>query len=144
VTFDSDGQHGTADIARLLDPLKAGTHDVVLGSRFAPGGDVRNIGWLKRVTLRLAVAFTRLTTGLAVTDTHNGLRALSSAAAARIKITHNHMAHASELLAQIGQAGLRYCEIPVTITYTDYSRAKGQSVLNSVNILWDILRSKIR
>ena len=54
------------------------------------------------------------------------------------------MAHASEILAQIATLGLRYCEMPVTITYTSYSRHKGQKLFESLNILWDMLMEKIR
>jgi polyprenyl-phospho-N-acetylgalactosaminyl synthase len=144
VTFDADGQHDVEDIPRLLAPLRAGTHDVVLGSRFLEPGHAIDIDKKKQALLRLAVHFTRLTTRLTITDTHNGLRAFTAAAAAQINITQNRMAHASEILEQIASGGLRYCEIPVTIRYTSYSRAKGQSVLDSVNILWDTMRMRVR
>jgi hypothetical protein len=49
------------------------------------------------------------------------------------------MAHASELVAQIGDLGVRYDESPVHILYTDYSRAKGQSLWNAVNILAELI-----
>ena len=49
------------------------------------------------------------------------------------------MAHASEIVEQVGKASLRYVEQPVHILYTDYSRKKGQSRLNSVNILTELL-----
>ena len=144
VTFDADGQHAVEDIPRLLAPLQAGDYDVALGSRFLRAGLATDIPLKKRLVLRLAVRFTRLTTGLAVTDTHNGLRAFTAAAAARLNITQNRMAHGSELLAQIAALGLRYCEVPVLIRYTAYSLAKGQSVWNSVNILWDTMRMRVR
>lgn len=48
------------------------------------------------------------------------------------------MAHASEIVAQIGHHHLRYAEQPVHILYTDYSRSKGQSLWNSVNILSEL------
>jgi polyprenyl-phospho-N-acetylgalactosaminyl synthase len=48
------------------------------------------------------------------------------------------MAHASELLTHVARRGLRYCEVPVVVTYTDYSRSKGQSSLNAVNIMFDL------
>jgi hypothetical protein len=54
------------------------------------------------------------------------------------------MAHASEILSQIAELKLHYCEVPVTITYTDYSNRKGQSVLNGINILWDIMTGKMK
>ena len=47
--------------------------------------------------------------------------------------------HASEIVEQIGKCGLRYAEYPVHIHYSDYSRNKGQSLLNSVNIMAELL-----
>jgi hypothetical protein len=128
----------------VLAPLQQGAYDVVLGSRFLREGDGVTLPPGKRLVLRCAVLFTKLITGLQITDTHNGLRAFTAEAAARLRITHNRMAHASEILAQIATLGLRYCEIPVTITYTAYSRHKGQKLFESLNILWDILMEKIR
>jgi hypothetical protein len=48
------------------------------------------------------------------------------------------MAHASELLGQIAASGHKVHEVPVTVTYTEYSRAKGQSGMNAVNVLFDL------
>ena len=89
--------------------------------------------------LKLAVLYTRLTTGLKLTDTHNGLRALRAGAAAQLDITQNRMAHASQILGQIAATGMRYVEVPVHIRYTAYSLAKGQRMSNSINILWESL-----
>ncbi len=143
ITFDADGQHDPADIARLEEALRQG-FDVALGSRFMQGGQAKNMPQQKRLALRLAVRITQWLTGLPLTDTHNGLRAFDRKAAARLRIHQNGMAHASEILAQIAALHLRYCEVPVTIRYTQYSIHKGQSLLNSINILWDILGGKIR
>jgi len=143
VTFDGDGQHDPADIARLEEALHKGV-DVALGSRFIQGGQAWKIPLQKRLALKLAIRVTRWMTGLPLTDTHNGLRAFNRAAAARIHIRQNGMAHASEILSQIALLKLRFCEVPVTIRYTNYSLHKGQSILNSINILWDILGGKIR
>jgi hypothetical protein len=49
------------------------------------------------------------------------------------------MAHASEIVSQLAGTGLPWAEMPVHIAYTDYSKAKGQSLLNSVNILVDLV-----
>ncbi len=144
VTFDADGQHSVEDIPRLLEPLLTGEYDVVLGSRFIKGGKAFEIGLFKHFILRLALAFTRMTSRLQITDTHNGIRAFSVEAAAKIRITQNRMAHASEILAQIAALKLRYCEAPVTVRYTSYSRSKGQSLSESINILWDIVRGSLR
>lgn len=144
VTFDSDGQHDPGDIARILAPLRVSTYDVALGSRFLRSEDVAHVPLTRRITLKLALWLSRATTGLVLTDTHNGLRGFTAAAASRVKITQNRMAHASEILALIAQHRLRYCEVPVHIVYTEYSRAKGQSFLSGVNILWDLVRGGMR
>ena len=68
---------------------------------------------------------------------------MNAYAIANMKLKENRMAHASEILSQIKQNRLRYDEIPVKIVYTDYSKMKGQSSLNSVNILVDLLLKNI-
>ena len=136
VTFDADGQHQVSDAVAMVEVLRAGAVDVVFGSRFL---DTRTKpGRSKRLLLRAAVLYTNMTTHMRLTDAHNGLRAMTRAVAERLDIRQNRMAHASEIVEQIGTAGFRYAEHPVHIVYTDYSRSKGQSMLNSVNILTEM------
>lgn len=140
VTFDSDGQHRTEDALRMVERLRNEELDVVLGSRFL---DTKvEAGFLKRLVLKVAVIFERMTTGLKVTDTHNGLRTLNRTAVEKIQILQNRMAHGSEFLQEIAKNKLRYAEEPVHIIYTDYSMAKGQSLWNSVNILNELFLDK--
>jgi len=136
VTFDADGQHAAADISRLIAALAEEHADFVLGSRFLDASS--NIPPLRRLLLKAAAVFTRITTGLRLTDAHNGLRAMTRRGAEAIRMRQNRMAHASELLAQIGSSGLHYVERPVTIHYSAYSTAKGQKTSDSVVILLDL------
>jgi polyprenyl-phospho-N-acetylgalactosaminyl synthase len=141
VTFDADGQHRVSDIARLTEALVRERADFALGSRFL--GQAPDLPPLRRLVLKAATAFTRLTTGLRLTDTHNGLRAMTRRGAAAIKLRQNRMAHASELLAQIAASGLRYVEQPVTIEYSAYSLAKGQRMHDAVHILLDLFARRL-
>jgi hypothetical protein len=125
----------------MLERARAGDVDVVLGSRFL--GNAIGIPKFRRVILKLAAAFTALTSGIWLTDAHNGLRVLTADAAKQIRIRQNRMAHASELIDMIGWLKLRVVEHPVTIEYTAYSLAKGQKLSNSISILIDVLISKI-
>lgn len=137
VTFDGDGQHRVVDAQRMVCRLAAGEADIVIGSRFL---DRRtNAGFLKRLFLKLAVHFERMRTGLSLTDAHNGLRAMNRDAASRIEIHQNRMAHASEFASEISRHRLRYVEEAVFIRYTDYSRGKGQSLWNTINILSELV-----
>ena len=136
VTFDADGQHRVEDAAAMVEVLRAGSADIVFGSRFL---DARTQpSRAKRALLRAAVLYTNVTTKVNLTDAHNGLRAFTRAVAQHLDIRQNRMAHASEIVEQVGAGGFRYAEHPVHILYTDYSRAKGQSMLNSVNILTEM------
>jgi polyprenyl-phospho-N-acetylgalactosaminyl synthase len=141
VTFDADGQHRTADIDSLIDALTTNNADFALGSRFLGGTVAMPIS--RRLLLMTATWFTRLTSGLNVSDTHNGLRAMTRRGASRIKLRQNRMAHASELLNEIARSGLRYVEVPVTIEYSRYSLAKGQRLVDSLRILMDLSAQRL-
>ncbi|WP_324650802.1 glycosyltransferase family 2 protein [Georgenia sp. H159] len=137
VTFDADGQHQTTDAAAMVARARDEGLAVVFGSRFL---DRRTRpGLLKRLVLKTAVLVSNRTTGLRLTDAHNGLRVIRRDAAQRLDLRQDRMAHATEIVAQLGRTGLPWAEHPVHLLYTDYSRAKGQSLLNSVNILVDLI-----
>lgn len=137
LTFDADGQHTVPDAVEMVARLRDENLDVVIGSRFLD--DRTQLGWAKRLVLRTATRFTRVTTGMALTDAHNGLRVIGRDLLEKIRLRQNRMAHASELIDQIGALKATWAEHPTHIVYTDYSRAKGQSLLNSVNILVDLM-----
>lgn len=137
LTFDADGQHTVSDALEMISRLRDDHLDIVIGSRFLD--DRTKLGWTKRLVLRTAARYTRMTTGMALTDAHNGLRVIGRDVLSKIHLRQNRMAHASELIDQIGALDVRWAEHPTHIVYTDYSRAKGQSLLNSVNILVDLM-----
>ncbi|HEY0677156.1 MAG TPA: glycosyltransferase family 2 protein [Chitinophagaceae bacterium] len=142
VHFDADGQHRVSDIGRLLSPVLEDDCDVVFGSRFIEKNGLP-VPVAKRIFLQLARYINFFFTGILLTDAHNGLRALSRKALRTVLLTENRMAHASEILWIIKERRLTYCEVPVTIEYTEYSRRKGQSLWNSINIIFDLLFKKI-
>jgi polyprenyl-phospho-N-acetylgalactosaminyl synthase len=141
VTLDGDGQHRAGDIAPLIDALVEEQADFALGSRFLD--QAPKLPLLRHLLLRAATVFTRMSTGLQLTDTHNGLRAMTRSGAACIRLRQNRMAHASELLTQIARSGLRYAERPVTVEYTAYSLAKGQKLRDALPILIDLFTLRL-
>jgi len=142
VTFDADGQHDASDIASLLAPLLQDTADVVLGSRFM--NTASTMPPSRRLLLKLAMLYTRMTTGVWFSDVHNGLRAFTARAARMITIRQNRMAHASEILSEIIRLRLRYVFVPVRVVYTDYSQRKGQRTLDAISILMDLFEGKLQ
>jgi glycosyltransferase involved in cell wall biosynthesis len=140
VTFDADGQHRVGDALNMVTIARSGQADVVLGSRFL---EHRNdVPFVKRVILRTVTTMSPTSRKLGLTDAHNGLRVFNRRAASHLRITNNGMAHASELVARLARSSLRVYETPVKIVYSDYSRAKGQSIFNGINILFDLSLTK--
>jgi polyprenyl-phospho-N-acetylgalactosaminyl synthase len=137
ITFDADGQHQIEDAVGMRQKLLDDNLDIVIGSRFLD--ERTQLDWAKKLVLRTAAFYTRIATGTALTDAHNGLRVLNRDLVAKIRITQNRMAHASELVDQIGSLHAKWAEYPTHIVYTEYSKAKGQSLLNSINILVELL-----
>lgn len=142
VTFDGDGQHDPADIPAMLAPIEEGKVRVTLASRFLRNSS--NIPPLRRVVLKLGVLFTRIFSHIAVTDTHNGLRAFHNSAAERIRIVQDQMAHASEILDEIVRWGIPYQEVPARVVYSYYSKEKGQSSLEMFKIAVKFILHKLR
>jgi hypothetical protein len=143
VHFDADGQHNYYEIPTLLAPILAQKADFVLGSRFINPKHIAQIPTTRRQILRIARLINFLFTGIYLTDAHNGFRALSRTALQCTQLTENRMAHATEILQIIKKSGLKYQEIPTKIVYTEYSKQKGQSSLNSINILLDLILKNI-
>lgn len=141
VTFDADGQHRLEDVGLMLKEIKKSGTDIILGSRFL--GSAVGMKRSKYVLLKAAIKFSNVTSGLRLTDTHNGLRVFNRKVAEGIQITLPDMAHASEILEIIRKGNYSYREVPVTIEYTEYSMKKGQSLINAVNISFDTLLRKI-
>ena len=137
VTFDADGQHRPEDAVRLVRRLEESGADLVLGTRFLGEGALQ-IPRFRRAVLRVARWHVARTSGLALTDAHNGLRAFGRQAAKELRFKHPGMGHASEVTDIAGRRGWSVVEEPVTIRYTEYSLSKGQSLLNAINISFDL------
>jgi len=142
VTFDGDGQHQAQEIPELVRPILEGTTEVVLGTRFS-GKRASGIRKSRILTLKLGVIFTRMVSGIRVSDCHNGFRAFSRKAAQQIRISQDGMTHASEILDEVMRNRLPYLEHPVQICYTDYSRCKGQRSGQAFELAIKFLMSRL-
>lgn len=137
VTFDADGQHNPSDAAKMLDLLREKSLDVVIGSRFLDSKT--DVNFLKKIVLKLVVFISRMTSGLKLTDAHNGLRVINRKTLSQIYISQNRMAHATEIIESLGNLKVSWSEYPTHIVYSEYSKSKGQSLMNSINILVELI-----
>jgi glycosyltransferase involved in cell wall biosynthesis len=141
-TFDGDGQHRVKDVVTMVDRLQEGDADVVIGTRFDPG--VSGPPLLKRLVLRTAARLSPRGRRLGLTDTNNGLRVFNKTVADGLNLTMSGMSHANEFVTLIAENHWNVVEQPVEVLYTEYSKSKGQPLLNGVNIIFDgFLRGRI-
>jgi len=139
VTCDADGQHSATDIVKLVEPIRAGRADVVIGSRMLSSG---GMPWIRRAANRLANLITRVLFGIRTTDSQSGLRAFSRAAAERIRITANRYEAFSEMLDEVHRNHLRLVDVPIRAIYTEYSLSKGQGFRMGLRTLFRLLLSR--
>jgi glycosyltransferase involved in cell wall biosynthesis len=137
VTFDADGQFLPSEIKRVVRPVVEHRREVVLGSRFL--GTAKNITRGKRFILRAGAVVTYIFSGIRLTDSHNGFRAFSRHAAKRIRITFDHMEHASEIIEEIAKNKLSYTEVPVTVIYHE----AGQHPMRSIKMGTKLVLRKV-
>jgi polyprenyl-phospho-N-acetylgalactosaminyl synthase len=143
-TFDADGQHRVKDVAAMIDRLSAGDADVVIGTRFGADRGGRRPPLFKRIVLQTAARLSRRGRRLGLTDTNNGLRVFNKKVADGLDITMSGMSHANEFVMLVAENHWRVVEQPVEVLYTEYSKSKGQPLLNGVNIIFDgFLRGRI-
>ncbi len=75
--MDADGQHPPEEARKVLDPVRRGEADVVIGSRFMAGGGGYESPWARRVGIRLFGALARALTGARMTDVTSGFIAVN-------------------------------------------------------------------
>jgi len=139
VTMDADGQHSADDILKLVEPVRNGRSDVVIGSRM---GDPGGMPWTRRIANRLANQVTSILFGINTTDSQSGLRAFSRRAAEQIQITTNHYEVSTEICSEIKRCNLGLVEVPIRAIYTDYSLSKGQGFMVGLKTLLRLILAR--
>jgi dolichol-phosphate mannosyltransferase len=113
--MDSDFSHDPADLARLLAAVRHGA-DLALGSRYVPGGGVREWGWLRRFVSEGGSTYARLVLGLRVKDLTGGFKCFRREVLEAIHfdgVRSQGYAFQVELTYRAVQAGFRVVEVPI-------------------------------
>lgn len=113
VTADGDGQHPTAELERLVDPIVAGEADYVMGSRFL-GVDRTDNGVVRRTGIRFFTGLINVLLDTEITDCTNGYRAIRGSMLERLTLTEERFS-APELIIEARKNGLRIEEIPIEV-----------------------------
>jgi len=140
VTLDGDGQHNPEDIQNLIDPIINKKADVVIGTRMT---DTKGMPPIKIFGNWMMNVMTLLIFRKWSSDTQSGMRALSKLALQKLDLHSVGYEISSEIIGEAHRNRLRIKEVPIETIYTDYSNAKGQSVINAVNIFTRLLTIKM-
>jgi glycosyltransferase involved in cell wall biosynthesis len=131
VNTDADGQYDPADLPRLVEPIRSGRADIVLGDRGV--ATLSYFSPFKRALQRLGARAVRLLSGVPVWDATTGYRAFSRTAAAHLNC-FTTFTYTLETLIQAGQAGLAVASVPVAARQVDRPSRLVRSNLSYVGI----------
>lgn len=139
-TMDADGQHAPEDVIRGVDLLLSSDTDLLIGSRLV---DSEGMSRVKVLGNKGLSAITYLLFGINSTDSQSGLRIFSRRALSQLEWKARGYEFCSEMLWRAGQLNLTIDEYPIQAIYTEYSKGKGQSNWNALNIVRTLLSRRL-
>lgn len=125
VTIDADLSHDPAVIPAMVEALDA--HDLVIGSRYVPGGGFAGVGFGRRVLSRFANVYVRLILGLSPRECTSGFRAYRAAIIERAGILDpgpEGYVFLTEAVWRCARAGASIGEVPITYTVREHGKSK--------------------
>jgi dolichol-phosphate mannosyltransferase len=134
IEMDGDLSHQPKFIPALTAPLLSLSCDVVIGSRYIPGGKDMDRPFHRQLTSNLAKLYLKSLLGLKVADPTSGFRAFTKNALRKIKVETLKARDpftVSEILYRCFRAGLRVKEVPIEFV----DRTKGTSKLELTTLL---------
>jgi dolichol-phosphate mannosyltransferase len=138
VEMDADGSHQPEELPGLLAALR--TADLALGSRWVPGGDVRNWPVTRRLISRGGTTYARIALGIPVRDATGGYRAFRRATLEGIgldDVASQGYCFQIDLAWRAIQRGFRVVEVPITFV----ERERGNSKMSKAIVreaLWRV------
>ena len=140
VVLDSDGQHETSDIPKLLKPILSGEADFTIGSRFINGGGGTDMPAYRRLGIKVITAASNLSNDLGIKDTQSGFRAFSRSAIERLRFDSEGMELSLEMLEDAHDKDLTIQEVPTIIRYDVPKGSNFTAVSHGFTVLsWALL-----
>lgn len=136
--MDGDGQHDPECICKLVKKLSEKDVDLVIGSRFILQSVEMPIK--RQVYNRIANVLTNSFCKKNYSDTQSGFRLLNRHAIEALDLHTDRFEFCSEMLISAEQQGLRTCETPIAVRYSNYSLRKGQNFNTGVVTSFNLLR----
>ena len=126
--MDADGSHRPEDLQRLLDASDAGA-DLVLGSRWVPGGGVVNWPWYRRFISRGGTFYAQVMLGIPIKDATGGYRAFRRETLERLplgEVASQGYCFQIDMARRVLEQGMTIIEVPITFV----ERVRGESKMS--------------
>jgi dolichol-phosphate mannosyltransferase len=142
--MDSDFSHDPADLPRLI--AAAGAADLVIGSRYVPGGGVVNWGFMRRALSRGGCIYARILLGLPVRDLTGGYKCFNVRVLRGLDLTGVHAdgyGFQIEMTYRAVKAGFTVAEVPILFR----ERRVGQSKMTpriALEAVWKVPALRLR
>ncbi len=137
VTLDGDGQHNPDEIPLVVEPVKKGEAELVIGSRFLENnGEIPKYRMLGQKVLNIV---TNLGSEIRVTDSQSGFRALSRRALESMNLRSDGYSIESEMIVYLSSKGFAIKEVPISGIYDVPNRHKKNPFAHGLSVLHDLI-----
>jgi glycosyltransferase involved in cell wall biosynthesis len=143
VTIDSDGSHWPEELNEVLAPVLAGEVDMVIGSRYMNHKHVA-ARKLNKFGVRIFNYLIQLFTGVAITDSQSGYRAMKREVLEGQKLKSGEYEIESEMLVKTAKAGFRVAEVPITFEQRTYGHSGVDPMVDGSKILFSIFMAYLK
>ena len=117
VTFDADGQHRTADINTVVEPILKDQANIVIGSRFLDKDDT--VPEYRKFGIKVITKVTNVSINQKLTDSQSGFRAYSKKVLNEINPSDYGMGVSTEILIKASSKGFKIVEVPIKVLYEE-------------------------
>ena len=118
VTFDADGQHNSEDIPQVIEPLRNGEADIVIGSRFQ-GKEKTIMPKYRELGIKVITKLANTSADNKIKDAQSGFRGYSKKVLQNIYPLESGMGVSTEILLKASKNNFKIVEVPITVSYGD-------------------------
>ena len=115
-TLDSDGQHRIEDIQTVIEPIKNGKSDLVIGSRFLDDNG-KNVPKYRKMGIKILTTLANTSLKQNITDSQSGFRGYGKRVIEEITPSESGMGVSNEILIKASKRGFQITEVPIIILY---------------------------
>jgi glycosyltransferase involved in cell wall biosynthesis len=137
---DADLEYDPQDLKRLLEPLREGVADVVLGSRFLPSGRHRVLYFWHSVANRMLTVLSNMFTDLNLSDMETGYKVFRRDVVEALVLHEDRFGIEPELVAEVARLRLRVYEMGISYSGRTYDEGKKIRGHDAARALYCILR----